>query len=100
MSENWVPIANAANDEEAALIRGFLESEGIEARLDDRNFHMAPTNSEDLVLLRIVTSPADAPRARQLLQKREHDFDILEDSGDESSLLTDSGPADPAEEPK
>ena len=36
--EHWEGVAPAANESEAALVAGFLESRGIPARVVDRSF--------------------------------------------------------------
>lgn len=97
--EEWTEVALVPDDVEADLIRGFLESEGIEAQIDNRKFHMEPVNFGDLTGIRVLTRPEDSDRARGLLAKRDRDFDRLQDTGDRSSILTDSGPADAPEEP-
>lgn len=96
--ENWTPVTMVPDDVEADLIRGFLESEGIEAQIDNRKFHMEPVNFGDLTGIRVLTRAEDAARARALLARREKDFDRMQDSGDRSSILTDSGPADAPED--
>ncbi|HET9794028.1 MAG TPA: DUF2007 domain-containing protein [Thermoanaerobaculia bacterium] len=97
--EKWTPVAMVPDDVEADLIRGFLESEGIEAQIDNRKFHMEPVNFGDLTGIAVLTQPADVERARALLARRDREFDRLQDTGDRSSILTDSGPADAPEEP-
>ena len=96
--ENWTQVALVPDDVEADLIRGFLESEGIEAQIDNRKFHMEPVNFGDLTGIRVLTRDGDSERARTLLAKREREFDRMQDAGDRSSILTDSGPADAPEE--
>jgi hypothetical protein len=96
--ESWTSVALVPDDVEADLIRGFLESEGIEAQIDNRKFHMEPVNFGDLTGIRVMTRQEDSERARSLLAKRERDFDRMQDAGDQSSILTDSGPADAPED--
>jgi hypothetical protein len=97
--EKWTAVAMVPDDVEADLIRGFLESEGIEAQIDNRKFHMEPVNFGDLTGISVLTRPEDGERARALLARREREFDRLQSTGDRSSILTDSGPADAPEEP-
>ena len=99
MKDAWTEVAVLADDVEADLIRGFLESEGIEARIDNRKFHMEPVNFGDLTGVRVLTHDEEAARARALLEKRERDFDRMQDSGDATSILTESGPAKAPEDP-
>lgn len=93
--EEWVEVARVAQDAEAGLIRGFLESEGIEAQIDNRTFHMEPVNFGDMTGIRILTRPDDAKRAGALLEARRREFERLKKSGADDSILTDSGPAEP-----
>jgi hypothetical protein len=95
----WTEVAMLADDVEADLMRGFLESEGIEARIDNRKFHMEPVNFGDLTGVRVLTHTEDSERARGLLEKRERDFGRMQDSGDATSILTDSGPEKAPEDP-
>ena len=99
MKDAWTEVAVLADDVEADLIRGFLESEGIEARIDNRKFHMEPVNFGDLTGVRVLTRDEESARARALLEKRERDFDRMQDSGDATSILTESGPAKAPEDP-
>jgi hypothetical protein len=95
--EEWVEVALVAQDAEADLIRGFLESEGIEAQIDNRTFHMEPVNFGDMTGIRILTRPGDAERASSLLETRRREFERLKKGGPDDSILTDSGPAEPPE---
>jgi formate dehydrogenase assembly factor FdhD len=94
----WVEVASVSQDEEADLIAGFLRSEGIEAQIDNRKFHVEPVNFGDMAQIRILTGASDAAAAREMLDKRQSDFQTMQDRGDENSILTDSGPADAPEE--
>ena len=94
----WVEVASVSRDEEADLIAGFLRSEGIETEIDNRKFHTEPVNFGDMARIRILTGAADAPAAREMLEKRKVDFQSMQARGDESSILTDSGPAEAPDE--
>ncbi len=96
--EEWTEVAAVSRDEEAALITGFLQTEGIESRVENRKFHMEPVNFGDLAVIRVFVREEDAGRARGLLEERRREFRRLEASGDEESILTDSGPAKAPEE--
>ena len=96
--EEWVEVASVSRDEEADLIAGFLRSEGIDAQIDNRKFHTEPVNFGDMARIRVLTGPADAAAAREMLEKRRTEFEAMQDRGDESSILTDSGPADAPDE--
>ena len=95
--DEWAEVALVAQDAEADLIRGFLESEGIDAQIDNRKFHMEPVNFGDMTGIRILTRPEDAKRAGTLLEARRREFERLKKAGSDDSILTDSGPAEPPE---
>jgi hypothetical protein len=96
--EKWAQVAEVSQDEEAAVICDFLQSEGIEARVENRKFHMEPVNFGDLAVITVLVHDEDAARAKDLLEERGREFEKMEESGDEDSILTDSGPADVPEE--
>ena len=96
--ENWVRVAEVSQDEEATVIRDFLQNEGIEARVENRKFHMEPVNFGDLAVISVMVHEEDAVRAKGLIEERGREFEKMEESGDEDSILTDSGPADAPEE--
>ena len=96
--DNWVEIAKVSQDEEATLIRDFLQSEGIEARVENRKFHMEPVNFGDLAVITVLVPGEDAARARGLLEERGREFEKMEASGDQESILTDTGPSEVPED--
>ena len=90
--EHWEGVAPAANEAEAALVAGFLQSRGIPARVVDRSFHQTPTESEDLSPIEVAVPAARADEARTELANRERAFAM--DPGTPSDLQTDAGPRD------
>ncbi len=90
--EHWEGVAPAANESEAALIAGFLESRGIPARVVDRSFHQTPTENEDLSPIEVGVPAGRAEEARKELATRERAF--AKDPGSPSDLQTDEGPRD------
>jgi hypothetical protein len=69
--ERWEGVAAAANEAEAALIAGFLESRGIPARVVDRSFHLTPTENEDLTEIEVGVPASRVAEAREELRRRE-----------------------------
>ena len=69
--ERWEGITAAANEAEAALIAGFLESRGIPARVVVNFFDQATTESEDLSGIEIGVPAARVAEAREELARRE-----------------------------
>ncbi len=90
--ELWENVAPAANETEAALVAGFLQSRGIPARVVDRSFHQTPTESEDLSPIEVVVPVVRADEARTALANRERAF--AKDPGTPSDVQTDEGPRD------
>jgi Putative prokaryotic signal transducing protein len=88
----WVEIANTANSDEAELIQGFLEAEGIESQVEHAEAHMLPTNVGQLGDVRVYVPAADTDRARALLQERDQEFEKLKD--DDDTVVTDDGVAE------
>ena len=87
-----VEIAAAPNSDEADLLCGFLESEGIPARIEHADARILPSNMGRLGDVRVYVAEDDADRARQLLKQREEEFEELDD--DAETVVTDEGAAD------
>ncbi|HEY8133615.1 MAG TPA: DUF2007 domain-containing protein [Thermoanaerobaculia bacterium] len=88
----WVEIASTANSDEAQLIQGFLEAEGIDAQIEDAEAHILPSNIGTLGDVRIYVRAEDEDRALRLLQHREEVFEKLAD--DDDTVVTDEGVAE------
>jgi formate dehydrogenase assembly factor FdhD len=87
-----IEIASAPNSDEADLICGFLESEGIPARVQHADAFILPANFGALGDVRVYVTQDDEPRALALLRKREEEFEQLDD--DTETVVTDEGAAD------
>ena len=87
-----VEIASVGTEDEASLLKGFLEAEGIPAQIEDLKFHMEPINFGAMGDIRIYVSSEDEQRAVQLLRNRNAEYDKLDD--DDETLVTDEGQAD------
>ena len=92
----WVEIASTGTDDEARIIRGFLDAEGIPAQIENVKFSMEPINFGTMGDIRIYVRSEDEPRAQELLRQREADFDRLEDDAD--TIVTDDGTAEVTED--
>jgi putative signal transducing protein len=88
----WIEIASCGTEDEASLLRGFLEAEGIPAQIEDVKFHMEPINFGTMGNIRIYVAAEDEERAMQMLRQRDNEYQRLDD--DEETLVTDDGPAD------
>ena len=88
-----VEIASASNSDEAELICGFLENEGIPAHVEHADARsILPANIGTLGDVRVFVAEDDRDRALGLLRKREAEYEELDD--DTETLVTDEGPAD------
>jgi hypothetical protein len=87
----WVEIASAGTEDEARLLQGFLDAEGIPAQVENVKFSMEPINFGTMGDIRIYVAAENEERAMQLLRDREKQFEQLDD--DEDTLVTDEGTA-------
>lgn len=88
----WVEIASTKNSDEAELICGFLNGEGIAAEIEHAEASILPTTFGRLGDLRVYVAADDEQRALELLKQRNAAYDNLDD--DEETLVTDEGVAD------
>ena len=90
-NETWVEIASTGTDDEARLLKGFLDAEGIDAQIENVKFSMEPINFGAMGDIRVYVTAQDEQRAVQLLRQRNQEYNRLND--DEETLVTDEGPA-------
>lgn len=87
----WIEIASVGNEEEARLLQGFLEAEGIAAQVENVKFNMEPVTFGKMGEIRVYVGAEDEQRAMQLLREREAEYERLDD--DDETLVTDEGEA-------
>jgi hypothetical protein len=87
----WVEIASTGTEDEARLLKGFLDAEGIMAQVESLKFDQAPINFGTMGDIRVYVGSEDEARAQELLRKREQEYERLDD--DDETLVTDEGPA-------
>jgi hypothetical protein len=92
----WVEITSTGADDEARIITGFLEAEGIPAQIENVKFSMEPINFGTMGDIRIYVAAENEAQAQQLLRQRNTDFDRLEDDAD--TIVTDEGTAEITED--
>lgn len=68
MSEAWEIVEIVGTEEEAALIQGFLESQGVTVQIESLLFHQEPVNFGRLGEVRIRVPEDQADAARKLLE--------------------------------
>src|SRR5512142_192314 len=88
----WVEIASTGTDDEARLLQGFLQAEGVAAQVENVKFSMEPINFGTMGDIRVYVAAQDEKRAMDLVKQREREYDQLDD--DEDTLVTDEGPAE------
>lgn len=88
----WVEITSVGTEDEANLVKGFLDAEGIPAQIENLKFSMEPINFGTMGDIRIYVAEADQARAMELLRQREREYEQLDD--DTETLVTDEGPAE------
>lgn len=69
--DNWEIVETVGTEEEAALVAGFLEAEGIASQIESLLFHQEPATFGKLGEVRILVHAKDVERARQLVEERE-----------------------------
>ncbi len=87
----WVEIASMGTEDEAALLSGFLDAEGIPAQVENVKFKMEPINFGGMGEIRVYVPSEHEQRAQELLRSRDREYDKLDD--DDETLVTDEGPA-------
>lgn len=88
----WVEIASSGTEDEANLIKGFLDAEGIPAQIENVKFSMEPINFGTMGDIRVYVEAQDEARALGLLRERQKEWDKLED--DDDTVVTDEGVAE------
>lgn len=94
----WVEIASVGTADEANLLKGFLEAEGIAAQIESVKFNMEPINFGTMGDIRIYVPEEEEARAQQLLREREREWEQLDD--DSETIVTDEGESPIDDEPE
>lgn len=87
----WIEIASTGGDDEANLLAGFLQNEGIPAQIENVKFQMEPINFGTMGDIRVYVRQEDEVRAQELLRSRDRAFERLDD--EDETLVTAEGPA-------
>ena len=67
--DDWEVVRTLGTEEEAALIAGYLESQGLRVEIESLLFHQEPVNFGRLGEVRVKVPSAEAGHARQLLDE-------------------------------
>lgn len=87
----WVEIESAGTEEEANLLKGFLEAQGIPAQIESLKFNMEPVNLGTMGEVRLYVAAENERAAMELLRSRQDDYDQLSEGGE--TVMTDEGAA-------
>ena len=63
----WVAVRTVASEEEAILMQGMLEAEGIPCTVESLKYHAEPVNLGMLSEIRVHVLETDLKRAQELL---------------------------------
>jgi hypothetical protein len=91
-NDTWVEIASTGTEDEANLIKGFLDAEGIPAQIENVKFSMEPITFGKMGDIRVYVGSSDERRAMDLLRSRDKAWAKLDDDGD--TVVTDEGVAE------
>ncbi len=100
-STTWVEIATVGSEEEARMIKGFLESEGIPTQLESLELNAVPVNFGAIGEIRVYVDGNREADALRMLTEREESYEAMQSddamhSGE--SVMTDEGPAQIADD--
>lgn len=73
----WIPVATFASPEDAALARGFLQEQGIEAEVVSPERRIFPIHRVVASETVLAVPPEHAAAARELLQQAEQGAAVL-----------------------
>ena len=84
-NEEWVEVAGVGQDEEAELIAGFLESEGIPCEVEGPSMTPFPEDLGAFGTSRVMVPPERAEEARAVIARRQREFETRSGSEEEGS---------------
>lgn len=71
MAEDWEVLEVLGTEEEAEVVRGFLESQGVPVQVESAHSHEFPVNVSALGNVRIEVPVGRLDEARRMLAERE-----------------------------
>lgn len=89
-NSTWVTVARVGTEEEARLLQGFLEAEGIPSQVEVVRFNAEPVNFGDMSDVRVYVGEENEARAAALVRERESAAATMDDDGE--TVMTDEGP--------
>ena len=91
----WVEIATVGSEEEARMVRGYLDAEGIPAQYESLEVNMLPVNIGSMGEIRVFVDAKREADAIRLLAERDEDFEA---APSDESVMTEDGPASIADD--
>lgn len=79
-SEEWLSVQVIEGEEEAELIQGFLENEGIPCQIESKYSHEFPTHVGHLAQVDVRVPASRAEEARRALARREAAYELEPDA--------------------
>lgn len=73
--EEWMEVASAGDDEEAQLIAGLLQSEGIPCQVEGPALTPFPEDIGAFGTTRVMVPPEHATEARSLIARRRREYE-------------------------
>lgn len=73
-NDEWIEVAGVGQDEEAELIAGLLESEGIPCEVEGPSMTPFPEDLGAFGTSRVMVPPERAEEARALIARRQREF--------------------------
>lgn len=83
--EEWLSIVVVEDEEQAELIQGFLDSEGIPCQIESRYSHEFPAHVGQLGEIDIRVPASRADEARRMVEMREGTLRQEEEGGEAAS---------------
>jgi hypothetical protein len=71
MADSWEILEVLGSEEEATILRGYLESQGIECQVESAHSHEFPVNVTALGNVRVEVPSDRIEEARRLLAQRD-----------------------------
>lgn len=90
-SSTWVEIESVGTEDEARLLKGFLEAQGIPAQIESLKLSELPANLGKMSEIRIYVNAENEREAHALVRERRQEYERLRG---EDSIVTDDGPAE------
>jgi hypothetical protein len=79
--EEWLSVLVVEDEEEARLIQGYLDSEGVPCQVESKYSHEFPTHMGALGEIEVRVPASRSEEAKRLLAAREAAFEAGEGSG-------------------